>query len=224
MANERKPQIDVVPAILVHSLDELRSRIASVPGCRILQIDLMDGKFVSNKTIGLVELEPFVFPAPALIEYHLMVADPLEWIKRLPAENETIFQVHVESLKSGDFMRVREAVKARGAHCSLAWALNPPTPLSAIEAHLDGISEVLVMTVNPGFSGQKYISEMEGKMRALRAAHPGLIIEIDGGVDQSNASGAVRAGANRLAAASALFKQKDPQAACQELKRLANSI
>ncbi len=234
MARERKPgikappaspaKIEVVPAILAYSPDEMRARIASVPDCPILQIDLMDGKFVNNKTVGLDELADFSFPPGKLIEYHLMVADPLEWIGRLPAENETIFQVHIESVEPAGIPRVREAVRARGLHCSLAWALNPPTPLPAIEPHLGGISEVLVMTVNPGFSGQKYLPEMEEKMRALRAAHPALTIEIDGGVDKSNAERAVNAGANRLAAASALFKQKNPQAACQELKRLANHI
>ena len=88
-----RPVIEIVPAILVYTREELQARLDAVGGCPILQLDLMDGRFVNNATIGLEALQDFKLPPGRLIEYHLMVSDPLRWIERLPARNPTIFQV-----------------------------------------------------------------------------------------------------------------------------------
>lgn len=214
-------EIEIVPAILVKTREELLARLRSVPSAPILQIDLMDDIFVPNKTIGIEELENSL--PDKEIEYHLMVDEPLEWIRALPDGPKQIFQVHIESLKNDEeIAQLKKLVDSKGS--KLCWAINPPTPIQRLEDHIDGVDEVLVMTVNPGFSGQSYIKECEQKMSWLRQRYPGLIIEVDGGVTKETARGAIDAGANRLAAASALFRQDDPDKAMLDFREYANDI
>jgi ribulose-phosphate 3-epimerase len=213
--------IRVVPAILVKDADELISRIKSVPSASILQIDLMDNIFVPNKTIGIKELKDKL--PDKEIEYHLMVDKPIEWVKRLADGPKQIFQIHIESLKNeDDIAEIKELVKKKKS--KLCWAINPPTPIKTIEQHMQGIYQVLIMTVNPGFSGQSYMLECEQKIKWLRKKFPDIIIEVDGGVTIDTAPGAIRAGANRLAAASALFKEDNPDKALVNFEKFANNI
>ncbi len=205
--------LDIAPAILVYSQEELGARIGSVPSAKTLHIDIMDGIFVDNTTIGIKELQNL--PQDKEVEYHLMVADPYAFISALPGGKNRIFEVHLESVKEGEEEKVKKLVKAKGA--KLAWVLNPPTPLSRLLPHLTGVHHVLLMTVNPGWAGQSYLIEVEEKMRELRAKHPTLSIEIDGGVGPKTISRALHAGANRFAAASAVFGQKNPDGALRGL-------
>jgi ribulose-phosphate 3-epimerase len=178
----------------------------------------MDGKFVNNTTIGPDDLREL--PNDREIEYHLMVANPAEYIRQLPGGKNKIFQVHLESVLDEEIPYIRQMVEKKKAR--LAWVLNPPTPTARAESHLGGVVGVLLMTVNPGWAGQKYIQEVEGKMRALRASYPSLTIEIDGGVDATTIPRARKAGANRFAAASAVFGQKEPDEAYRGLLRIVN--
>lgn len=209
----------VAPAILVYSKTELMQRIDSVPSAKTLHIDIMDGKFVNNTTLevdGLHEL-----PHDKEIEYHLMVSNPAEYIRQLPGGKNKIFQVHIESVLDEEVSYIRHMVEKKKAR--LAWALNPPTPISRIELHLGGVVGILLMTVNPGWAGQKYMEDVEKKMRALRDSYPDLAIEIDGGVSEQTILRALAAGANRFAAASAVFGQPEPDAALAGLLRIVNS-
>lgn len=212
------PPVQIAPAILCYSKDELARRVASVSSAKILHIDIMDGKFVNNTTLGPEGLQDL--PENKEIECHLMVADPLQFIEALPGGKNKIFQVHIESVKEGEEKKIADAVKKKKSR--LAWVLNPPTLLERLEPHLVHVSQVLLMTVNPGWAGQAYIEEVEEKMRELRKKHPSLIIEIDGGVGPTTIPRAIAAGANRFAAASAVFGQKGPNEALQALIRLAN--
>lgn len=207
----------VAPAILVYTKEELQQRIESVPSAKTLHIDIMDGKFVNNTTLEVDGLHDL--PKDMEIEYHLMVSNPAEYIRQLPGGKNKIFQVHVESVLDDEIPYIRHMVEKKKAR--LAWALNPPTPISRIEPHLGGVFGILLMTVNPGWAGQKYIEAVEGKMRALRESYPNLTIEIDGGVDSQTIPRALKAGANRFAAASAVFGQAVPDEAYRQLLRLA---
>jgi len=209
----------VAPAILVYTKEELRQRIAAVPSAKTLHIDIMDGKFVNNTTLDIDGLRDL--PESREIEYHLMVSNPAEYIRQLPGGKNRIFLVHIESVLDDEIPYIRSMVEKKNAR--LAWALNPPTPINRIEPHLGGVFGVLLMTVNPGWAGQTYIKEMENKMRILRESYPNLTIEIDGGVDAQTISSAMKAGANRFAAASAVFKNDEPDAALQGLLRIVNS-
>lgn len=204
---------EIIPAILVKTREELLARIDRVRGLvKEIQLDIMDGVFVPNRTIGLEELKDL---PDAKYEFHWMVQDPENWIVAVPGPHMHL--VHVETIT--DFSKIEEAVKKAGGRLGLA--LNPETPLGALLPYVDKAERVLVMTVRPGFSGQKYIYEMESKVRTLREMFPALNIEVDGGVNNETVPHAYSNGANLLAAASALFEAKDIKAAIEEMKKHA---
>lgn len=204
---------EVVPAILVKTRAELLDKINKVLGhVKEIQLDIMDGIFVPNKTIGMESLKDL--PA-ARYEFHWMVKDPENWIRAVPGPHMHL--IHVETIT--DFPRIEEAVRKAGGKLGLA--INPETPLEALLPYVEKAKRVLVMTVHPGFSGQKYIYAMEGKLRALREMFPSLDIEVDGGVNNETGPHAYSNGANILAAASALFSSDDIEGAIKELKKRA---
>jgi ribulose-phosphate 3-epimerase len=211
-------EAEVIPAILVKTRGELLHRISQVRGLvREIQIDVMDGVFVPNKTIGLEELKGL---PEAAYEFHWMVTNPDKWIAEIHGPHMHL--VHAETIQSaGSLAKVEAAVKKSGGR--LGFALNPETPLDALLPFMPKAKRVLVMTVHPGFSGQKYLYEMEQKIRRLRQMYPKLDIEVDGGVNDETISHAYSSGANLLAAASAIFAAKDIKGAIDHLKKRAVS-
>jgi ribulose-phosphate 3-epimerase len=204
---------EVIPAILVKSREDLLRRIGQVRGLvREIQIDIMDGIFVPNKTIGIDGLHDL---PEALYEFHWMVRDPENWIARIQGPHMHL--VHIETIESLD--KVEAAIKKVGGRLGLA--INPETPLEKLLPFVPKAKRVLVMTVRPGFSGQKYIYEMEHKVRKLRELFPALDIEVDGGVNDETVPHAYSSGANLLAAASAIFAQEDIKGAIASLKARA---
>jgi ribulose-phosphate 3-epimerase len=205
--------VEIVPAILVKTREEFEMRVVSVsPYVSRIQIDIMDGKFVPNATLPVDQLPPI--PKNLLVEYHLMVENPLEYVKKI-GKKGAIYELHVESLT--DVQAAINAVKMMGGRVALA--ISPDTPISAVEPYLNSIEHVLVMTVHPGFSGQSYLSSMEEKMRALSAK--GVVVEVDGGVGLGSAKRAAHAGATLLGVASAIFAKPDVKAAIAEIKKEA---
>lgn len=203
----------IIPAILVKTREELLHRINLVRGhVREIQLDIMDGVFVPNKTVGLEDLHGL---PEAKYEFHWMVANPAEWISQTPGPHMHL--VHVETIDSPD--AVETAVKTAGGR--LGFAINPDTPLEKLLPLVPKAERVLVMTVRPGFSGQKYIYEMEHKVRTLRRMFPSLDIEVDGGVNNETIPHAYSNGANLLAAASAIFDSGDIEGAISQLKKRA---
>ncbi len=203
--------VEIVPAILVKSKEEFASRIAAVaPYVKQIQIDIMDGKFVPNKTLQPEDFAPI--PENLLVEYHLMVENPIDYVKRI-GKKGAIYELHVESVS--DVQEAIDEVKKMGGKVTLA--LSPDTPVSAVEPFLSQIEHVLVMTVYPGFSGQKYLPSMEKKMRQLK--EKGAVVEIDGGVGIGSAKSAAKAGATLLGVASAIFSKKDIGKAIEEIRK-----
>lgn len=208
-------ELEIIPAILVKSRVELLRRIALVKDhVNIIHIDIMDNEFVPNKTIGLESLHNL---PEANFGFHWMVNAPEKWIESTPGPH--LHLVHIETISS--FESVRSAVQKAGGRLGLA--LNPDTPLESVLPHLDDVEEILVMTVRPGFSGQKYIPEMESKISKLRELRPDLNIGADGGINKETIGRAYSAGANYLAAASAIFANPDIGKAVKELKKCAQS-
>jgi len=190
-------QLEIIPAILVKTREELLSRISLVKDhVNIIQLDIMDGEFVPNKTIGLESLHGL---PDANYEFHWMVFNPEKWIEKTPGPHMHL--VHVETIN--DFDNIMSTIKQAGGRLGLA--INPETPVEKLIPYLSNVEEVLVMTVRPGFSGQKYMVEMEDKIRKIRELKPSMNIEVDGGVCLQTIHGAYCAGANYLAAASAVF-------------------
>jgi len=206
---------EVVPAILVKTREDLLHRISQVRGLvKEIQIDIMDGEFVPNKTIGLDSLHDL---PKANYEFHWMVKKPENWIEEVPGPHMHL--VHIETVVS--FEKIEKAVQKSGGRLGLA--INPETPLETILPYIDKVSRVLIMTVHPGFSGQTYIAEMSRKIKKLRSLRPSLDIEVDGGISEKTISHAYAAGANVLAAASAIFSAKDVKGAIKNLKNCAVS-
>ena len=206
---------EVVPAILVKTRDDLIRRIAQVRGLvREIQIDVMDGKFVPNTTVGIDDLKAL---PEAHYEFHWMVREPERWIAQVPGPHMHL--VHIETVES--FEAVERAVKESGG--KLGIAINPETSLELALRLVPKAERVLIMTVHPGFSGQSYIKDMCGKIKQLRKLYPKLDIEVDGGINNETAAHAYSCGANILAAASAIFAAEDTKKAIAGLIKSAKS-
>ncbi len=231
MGRKMKNEIEIVPAILVKDAAEFSKRIAAVaPFVSRVQIDIMDGKFVPNETLQPKDFAPI--PQELKMEYHLMVENPLDYVKMI-GKRGVIYEFHIESFsKAGGRggagsvngkeleKKVDEAIAAaKKLNSEAALVISPDTPTEAMLPFKGKIKQVLVMTVYPGFSGQKYIAEMERKMRWL--AKNGFVVEVDGGIDIGNARRAAKAGATLLGAASAIFAKPDIGKAVEELKKEA---
>jgi ribulose-phosphate 3-epimerase len=202
----------------IHALDEA--------GVDIIQFDVMDGQFVPNLTFGpdvIAAVRPYTQKP---FEAHLMVLTPDVMAQRYVEAGCQRLIVHAEACTH--LHRTLENIRSMGA--TAAVALNPHTPASTIENVLDLVDMVLVMTVNPGFGGQSYISTMEPKIRQVRnminehGLGDSVLLEVDGGISPSTIAGAAKAGANVLIAGSALYR--DPQGlkhAVDELRALATA-
>ncbi|VVC01822.1 Ribulose-phosphate 3 epimerase family protein [uncultured archaeon] len=191
--------VEIIPAILVKDAADFAAKIAAVaPHVKRIQIDIMDGKFVPNETLAVEEFPPI--PGKLLVEYHLMVENPLEYVRKIGKQG-AIYEMHIESLSDVDGAIFE--VKRMGGRVALA--ISPDTPVEKLEPYLQKIEHVLVMTVYPGFSGQSYLPKMEEKMRWLKER--GVVVEVDGGVGMGSAKSAAAAGATLLDVASAIFSK-----------------
>jgi len=207
--------IEIVPAILVKDKADFEKKIASVAQhVSRVQIDIMDGKFVPNETLAPEEFQPI--PPHLLVEYHLMVQSPLDYVRRI-GKKGALYELHIESL-SNPASAIAQVKKMGGR---VALAISPDTPVSKVAPYLSQAEHVLVMTVYPGFSGQKYLPAMEAKMREL--AKMGAVVEVDGGVGMGSARTAAAAGATLLGVASAIFGQPDVAKAIAAIKKDAGA-
>jgi len=208
--------IEIVPAILVKNKEELNERVSEIEShVKRLQMDVMDGKFVPNVTIQPEDLTSF--KTNLMKEAHLMVEDNKKYVEDFLNLGFDMIIVHCESCK--DIPSIIKKVKDRGK--KIALAINPPTPLSMIKDYLDDLDMVLLMTVNPGFSGQGFISEVLSKIKKLREMRKDLDIEVDGGIKLGTAKLVSEAGANILVSCSGIFKQEDKKRAIESMKKEA---
>ena len=218
--------IEIAPSVLPADFSRLGEEVAAFEAAGVdrIQWDVMDGRFVPNLTFGpdvIAACRPY---ASVLFEAHLMVEAPEELAPRYVEAGCELLIVHAEACRH--LHRSLGGIGELGARAGVA--LNPSTPLSAVEQVLDLVNLVLVMTVNPGFGGQAYIATMEPKVAALRrlvleGGHD-VDIEVDGGIGPSTIQGAATAGANVLVAGSALYRDAEGLAhAVTELRDLAEA-
>ncbi len=204
-------RIEIVPSILSADVarlgDQVREAVAG--GADRIQVDVMDGHFVPNLTFGPLVVEAVRRVTELPIEAHLMVERPELFIEVFAKAGASLIQVHVEA--SPSLYRTVNAIKELGVQAGVA--INPATSIETLREILPYISTVNVMTVEPGFGGQKFIVHSPEKIRRLRAIAPDVDIEVDGGIDAKTAPLVVKAGANVLAAGSAVFGYKDGIAA-----------
>lgn len=183
-------------------------------------IDIMDGMFVPNISFGFPVLNAINKHATKPLDVHLMILDPDRYLEDFKKSGAANITVHYEACTH--LHRTIGAIKELG--CKAGVAINPHTPVSVLEDIIEDIDLVCVMSVNPGFGGQKFIENTYKKIRSLRSLASGrndnLLIEIDGGVGQQNALSLLKAGANVLVAGNAVFSAASPEAAISDLKQL----
>jgi ribulose-phosphate 3-epimerase len=216
--------IKLAPSIL--SADFIRLgddvREAEAAGADRIHVDVMDGHFVPNITIGPLVVRALRKVTALPLETHLMIEDPDRYAKAFVEAGSTSLLVHVEG--ATHLHRTVGLIKALGAGAGVV--LNPATPASSIEEILPDVDQVLVMTVNPGFGGQKFIAGTLPKIARVRQmidrVHPECQLEVDGGIDAMTAPQVVRAGARVLVAGSAIFNAPDGIAAAMD--RIRGSV
>ena len=208
--------LKIAPSVLAADFTKLASEVARVEagGCDMIHIDVMDGHFVPNISVG-----PFIVKAirkltKLPLDSHLMIENPERYLASFAEAGSNGITIHAEACP-GRLDEVIGQIRSLGVRCGVS--LKPATPLSEIEKHLSKIDMVLLMTVNPGFGGQSFMPEVLPKIEKLRQKFQGDI-QVDGGINRQTSAQVIKAGANVLVAGTAIFGQEDAKKAIQELR------
>ena len=210
----------ISPSLLAADFTKLAEEVkkAEQAGATYLHLDVMDGVFVPNISFGIPVIESLRKISSLTFDVHLMIVDPIRYIDAFADAGADLITFHYESCD--DPLAVVRAIKARGLRASIS--IKPATPAELLFPLLDELDMVLVMTVEPGFGGQKLIGETIGKVRELRteALRRGLEldVQVDGGINADNLPLLTEAGANVIVAGSAIFRAADPDAVVRAMK------
>jgi ribulose-phosphate 3-epimerase len=214
--------IKLAPSILSADFANLERDIKVVEnaGAEYLHIDVMDGHFVPNITLGAPVVKSLRKVSSMVFDVHLMISNPENYIADFAAAGADIITVHAEA--TNHLHRLIQMIKKEGVKAAVA--LNPATPLSVLDYVLEELDMILIMSVNPGFGGQKFIPSALDKVRMIRELisemNLDIDIEIDGGVGPDNIAEVVASGANVIVAGSAVFNSKDPAATIKTMKEI----
>jgi ribulose-phosphate 3-epimerase len=217
-------KIEIAPSILASNFAKLGEDIRAVElgGADLLHLDVMDGHFVPNISIGLPVVASLHKATRLPLEAHLMIERPEEYIERFVQAGASRVLIHQEATVHLD--RALTMIRELGAQAGAV--INPATPVATLTDVLDKVDTVLVMSVNPGFGGQKFIPGAFEKIRQLnrwRAQYNGgFRIEVDGGVDAENTAELAKAGTNTFVAGTSIFHTPDPAAAVRQIRKLAS--
>ena len=215
----------ISPSLLAADFTKLAEEVkkAEQAGATYLHLDVMDGVFVPNISFGIPVIESLRKISSLTFDVHLMIVDPIRYIDAFADAGADLITFHYESCD--DPLAVVRAIKARGLRASIS--IKPATPAELLFPLLDELDMVLVMTVEPGFGGQKLIGETIGKVRELRteALRRGLEldVQVDGGINADNLPLLTEAGANVIVAGSAIFRAADPDAVVRAMKAQAEA-
>jgi ribulose-phosphate 3-epimerase len=206
-------QTKIAPSILSADFGRLNEDIATVDSdCDLIHVDVMDGHFVPNITIGAPVVAKIKSKKP--LDVHLMIENPENYVEDFAKAGADIIVFHIEAV--ADPAGLIEKIKSWGVKVGIS--LKPKTPVSEVMPYLDDLDMVLIMTVEPGFGGQSFMEDMMPKVREVREKKPELDIQVDGGIDDQTVKIARVAGANVFVAGSYIFKVEDRVEAIRSLR------
>ena len=208
--------VKIAPSILAADFMHLEDEIKSVEeaGADFIHLDVMDGKFVPNQTPGAKMINTARKVTNLPIDTHLMVENPMEWVEEFASSSIVTF--HIEAVNSEDVENIIKFIHEKGIKAGIA--IKPKTPVKKIIPFLNMIEMVLVMTVEPGFGGQKLIGSTLRKVKKIRKMNKNIDIEVDGGINIKNIKKVQKAGANVIVAGTAIFSSGDRKDTIKRLK------
>ena len=212
-----KNNIKISPSILASDYANLQSELDSISTSDLIHVDVMDGHFVPNISIGAPVVASIKKVCNVPFDVHLMISNPLDYVEDFANAGADIICIHTEC----DSDVEKTVVKIISVGKKPALAIKPATPVDDVVKYLDKLSMVLVMTVEPGFGGQSFMESTMPKIEAIRKINPDIDIEVDGGINPETIKIASRAGANVFVAGSAVFKSENPAQTIALLKQNA---
>ncbi|MFH1239710.1 MAG: ribulose-phosphate 3-epimerase [Candidatus Diapherotrites archaeon] len=209
------PKLKLSPSILNADFKKINAEIAEIEKfAEMIHLDAMDGKFVPNKTFGSEFVSKIKTKLP--LDCHLMIENPEAEIEAYAKAGASIITFHFEAVKNPKKL----IDKIHSLNCKAGISIKPATPVSEIKSLLDSLDLVLVMGVEPGFGGQKFMESCISKIKKIRTLKPELDIEVDGGINKETLKTAKSAGANVFVVGSAIFSQPDRKKAILEIRKL----
>lgn len=203
--------IKIAPSILSADFANLERDIQKIAAADYVHVDVMDGVFVPNISIGIPVLQSIRKVTDMFLDVHLMITEPIRYVEQFCDAGADLVTVHVEADTAENIHKAIDAIHAKGKKAGIV--LKPKTPAEAVLPYLEKVELILVMTVEPGFGGQKFMADMMPKVSAIRKLidekNPACELEVDGGVAPDTCKTCIEAGANVLVAGSAVYKAED---------------